>query len=395
MRLVGTLKDPHLGQKFSVFLNSKGIRHQIETEPNQDWGSDHYGTAHCNLWVVEEEQYLEAKQWFEKFKSDPFDPVFNSNIPSAHTPPTSPTPQPPPKPTPSAQTSKSTKSLKTLSSDLGMITSAVLVLCIILFVLSSLTKPSVSKIPNNLPFAPFVVSPINKELMYDYPQAYEYIDQAIALYGIEALATPSQLPPAGQALIRSYFNTPYWTGIYSDIVNLFRAPSAPWNLDVQMFGKIREGEIWRLITPCFLHYDIFHILFNMMWLIVLGRQMEKQLGIGKYILFILIAGILSNTAQYLMSGPNFIGYSGVICGMIAFIWVRQKVAPWEGYQLHSSTILFITVFVFAILGIQMVSFVLEALGGSGFSAGIANTAHISGGLVGFSLGKMNFFSWKR
>lgn len=393
MRLLGTFKDPHLGQKFSVFLNSKGIHHQIDAQSNQDWGSEDYGTVHCNVWVIEEEQYLTAVQWFEKFESNPFDPVFNVKMPAGHSEVnlSQPNSEPPPPPKPQ----RPSPSRQTVSSEIGRVTSTILALCILLFVLSSLTRPSLNKAPGNLPLTPFLTSPVNKELMYDYPLAYEYLDKAIEMFGAEAVANPSELPLEGRKLVKAYLTTPYWSGVYNDIVAHFRDPSASWaNLDVPMFEKIREGQVWRLISPCFLHYDIFHILFNMIWLIVLGRQMEKQLGIAKYILFILIAGIVSNTAQYLMSGPNFIGYSGVICGMIVFIWMRQKLAPWEGYQLHRSTMLFITTFVLVILGIQVVSFLLEVTGISGFSIGIANTAHITGGLVGYVLGTRQYFSWK-
>lgn len=394
MRLVGTFKDPHLGQKFSVFLNHKKIQHQIDAQSNQDWGSEDYGTVSCNLWVIDEDQYHEALEWFEKFENDPFDPLFSVKLPENHSQIADlTTSQSPPPPPPQAQ--KVPPRPQTISSEIGKVTSGILALCIILFILASITSPSLSKAPENLPLTPFLTSPINKALMYDYPQAYDYLDQAIETFGIEAVSTPSTLPPEGRSLVKAYLTTPYWTGIYGDLVAFFRDSSTSWkSLDVPMFEKIRQGEVWRLVTPCFLHYDIFHILFNMIWLIVLGRQMEKQLGVMRYILFILVVGIISNTAQYLMSGPNFIGYSGVICGMIVFIWMRQKVAPWEGYQLHRSTMLFITAFVLVILGIQVFSFILEVLGISGFTVGIANTAHITGGIIGYILGTRSYFAWK-
>lgn len=387
MRLVGKFKDPQLGQKFSVFLNNKGIRHQLDVQTNTDWGSDDYGTAHCSVWVIDEDQFPEAYDWYEAFINNPFDDKFRVELPT--------TPPPPPPQSEQDQVQKAPPPPKTFGSELGKITSTILAICILLFVVSSMTAPRLKSIPDRLPYTPFLSSPVNKALMYDYPEAYDILDKAISIYGVSALETPSQLPPEGQYLLKSFYRTPYWTGVYQDIVEHFRNPAVPWNLDVPMFEKIREGEVWRLLTPCFLHFDIFHILFNMLWLIVLGKQMEKKLGILRYILFILIVGIISNTAQYLMSGPNFIGYSGVICGMIVFIWMRQKLAPWEGYQLQRSTMVFVTVFVFAILGIQLVSFGLEVLGESGFSAGIANTAHISGGVMGYILSRIKFFAWQR
>jgi len=39
---------------------------------------------------------------------------------------------------------------------------------------------------------------------------------------------------------------------------------------------IFSGQIWRLITPIFLHFMVIHILFNMMWLWDLGGNVEKN-----------------------------------------------------------------------------------------------------------------------
>lgn len=381
MRFIGSFKDPQIGQKFSVFLNTKNIHHELEVTTNTDWGNHDYGTISCKIWVIEEEQFQEAKEWLEKFQEDPFDSVFAVKMPT--------TPPPPPK-----EKKRTPEPTKSLSSDFGRITTAILISCILLFVFSTITKPTLRTAPTNVPLAPLVTSPVKKVLLYDYPLTFSLTDQLVSLYGIDSLYTPSKLPSEGQFLLKKIQTTPYWQGIYPNLVTHAINPSAPWNFPAPLFEKIKQGEIWRLVTPCFLHFDIFHILFNMLWLIVLGRQLEKQLGAFKYILFILIVGILSNTGQYMMSGSNFIGYSGVICGMITFVWVRQKLAPWEGYQLHPSTFLFITVFVFAILGIQMVSFFLEVNGHSGFSAGVANTAHITGGIIGYILGRTSLFSWK-
>ena len=99
------------------------------------------------------------------------------------------------------------------------------------------------------------------------------------------------------------------------------------------FEKIRQGEVWRLFTPCLLHFDFLHILFNMAWLWILGKQIEERIHWKKLGLLILIVGIVSNTAQYLVSGPSFLGFSGIVVGMAGFIWMRQRNAPWEGYPL--------------------------------------------------------------
>jgi GlpG protein len=104
-----------------------------------------------------------------------------------------------------------------------------------------------------------------------------------------------------------------------------------------------------------MHSDFFHILFNMLWLWALGKQIEERLKKGKLCLLIIILSVVSNCCQYLVSGPYFLGFSAVIVGFAGFIWSRQIKAPWEGYPLQKTTLLFILLFVLAMFGLELAS----------------------------------------
>jgi GlpG protein len=130
----------------------------------------------------------------------------------------------------------------------------------------------------------------------------------------------------------------------------------------------------------------------MIWLWVLGRPIEERIGTLRTILFTLVLGISTNTIQYLISGPLFLGYSGVIMGLAGFTWMRGRVAPWEGYPLNRSTAIFLAVFVLAMFSLQMASFLIQLFTDLPFILNIANAAHIGGGIFGALLGRLSFFS---
>ena len=88
--------------------------------------------------------------------------------------------------------------------------------------------------------------------------------------------------------------------------------------------EVKSGEIYRLLTPIFLHFNFMHILFNLMWLKDLGKIIEKHLGATRFILMIIALGISSNMVQYLIRGPNFGGMSGVVYGLLGYLWIFKK-----------------------------------------------------------------------
>lgn len=389
MRLIGTLDDERQGLAFSLFLKKKGILHQLDIHPNTDWGSPHYGSTSCDIWIQDEDQVPEALKWYHFFLEHPQDPLFQQTETVAW--PHLKTTQ-----IPSDQAAQATPTETTNSWEkqpMGWITRLLLITCCGLFFLSQFTMPS-HAVPARYSGLNLFTSPVEKELLFDYPKFYQLINQFIHLYGYEGLENPDTLSPEGRQLLQKINKTPYWPGFYTLLLK--RGPKSVEKGFTQypLFEKIQQGQVWRLFTPCLLHGDLFHLFFNMIWLIVLGKQIEQRLTSGRYILFILSMGILSNVAQYLISGPNFIGFSGILCGMLAFIWVRQYRAAWEGYQLDRLTLVFMLMFILGMAGLQLLSFLLEKSLDMSFSIGLANTAHLIGGVLGYLFGRLNFFSWR-
>ncbi len=382
MRLLATFDNERNARTFSAFLTKEKIENQLEVVSNTDWGSADYGTVIGRLWIVEEDKVATAQTFYEEFLEDPQDPRYTGNvmqIPSILEP--------------IEEKIKSPTIRLGKTKPIGFLTLYIIISCTIILFFGILTQRPYESPPPNIPLIPLYTPDINKTLSYDYPYAYEIIDKLVNAYGIEKLQNPQELPPEAKFLLQEYKNTPIWTGLYDKIVSHFtEANPAPY-FNAPMFEKIRQGEIWRLFTPVLLHDGPLHLLFNMIWFLILGKQMEERLGILRFGVFLLLAGIFSNTAQYLMTGPNFIGFSGIICAMITFIWFRQKKAVWEGYQLLPMTMGFVTIFIVGLLGLQILSFALEIQGIPPFiPAIVANTAHISGAIIGYIFACTNLFA---
>jgi len=146
-------------------------------------------------------------------------------------------------------------------------------------------------------------------------------------------------------------------------------PSIEWQTDLP---EIRSGQIWRLVTPIFVHFGILHILFNMFWLKDLGSAVEARKGTWRLGALILAIAVISNVAQFIVGGPAFGGMSGVVFGLFGYIWMQGKFNPTAQLHLHPQTVTFVVIWYVLCL--------------TGMVGPIANTAHTAGAVVGIVWG---------
>jgi rhomboid protease GluP len=77
-----------------------------------------------------------------------------------------------------------------------------------------------------------------------------------------------------------------------------------------------DGEWWRLLTCCFLHIGIFHLLINMYALLYIGIMLEPLLGRTRYLVAYLLTGLLSSLASLAWNAYTVsAGASGAIFGV--------------------------------------------------------------------------------
>lgn len=89
---------------------------------------------------------------------------------------------------------------------------------------------------------------------------------------------------------------------------------------------VAHGEWYRLFTAAFLHFEIFHIGFNMWALYVLGPPLEATLGRLRYVALYLVSG-LGGSILSLLLGPlneTAAGASGAIFGMFGGLYIIAR-----------------------------------------------------------------------
>jgi GlpG protein len=139
-----------------------------------------------------------------------------------------------------------------------------------------------------------------------------------------------------------------------------------------LLPEVFRGQVWRLFTPMFLHFNPLHILFNVLWLRDLGSMIEARKTSKFLLLLTLILAGASNVGQYLYNGPSFGGMSGVVYGLLGYLWMQGKFNPASKLSLQPQTVTFMIVWFFVCL--------------SGLAGPIANTAHAVGLGVGIAWG---------
>lgn len=132
------------------------------------------------------------------------------------------------------------------------------------------------------------------------------------------------------------------------------------------------AEPYRLLGPALFHFSWLHIVFNTMWWWQLGGDIERQLGKGSLVNLFLVSAIISNLGQYMVTGSNFGGLSGVVYALVGYVWWMHWLRPQAGLVISKP-----------IVGILLVWMLL------GFAdllpVNMANAAHLLGLLSGCGL----------
>jgi membrane associated rhomboid family serine protease len=94
-----------------------------------------------------------------------------------------------------------------------------------------------------------------------------------------------------------------------------------------------DKRVWlAVVVSLFLHSDWFYLIGNMVFLWVFGNNIEDHLGIPRYLLFYVLAGIVGTVAHVVLqldSTVPLVGASGAVAGVMGaylvwFPWARVR-----------------------------------------------------------------------
>jgi rhomboid protease GluP len=151
-------------------------------------------------------------------------------------------------------------------------------------------------------------------------------------------------------------------------------------LGVKYGPLIRTGQIWRLITPVFLHdsslpYGLLHIGFNMYALFLYGRGLESRFGHWRFTLLYFLSAYAGNVLSFLLTPGSSLGASTAVFGLLA----AEGIFVYQNRQLLGNRAGRALMNVLYVAGINLLI---------GFSThGVDNFGHL-GGLLGGIL-----FTW--
>jgi membrane associated rhomboid family serine protease len=165
------------------------------------------------------------------------------------------------------------------------------------------------------------------------------------------------------------------------------------------------AEVWTFVTYAFLHVNLPHLVFNLIWLIVFATPVARRFGATRFLVFFAFTaagGALAHLVSHLDQNVPVIGASAAVLGMMAaamrFIFQpggplgRPRLPEEETYRVAAKplgamlrdprVILFVLIW-FGLNGLLA----LPELAMPGIEGNIAWQAHIGGfvaGLLGFA-----------
>lgn len=139
---------------------------------------------------------------------------------------------------------------------------------------------------------------------------------------------------------------------------------------------LQDGEVYRLVTPIFLHVGILHLLINLLGLFLVAVPMEQEFGNWRILTIMMTSGIAGIIVSALFAPQNVgVGASGAIFGLLGGAWA-DLIQNWHIYHGKNVAMFFQYLFV------TLLNFFF------GLMPFVDNFAHLGGFVVGLAVGSV-------
>lgn len=321
MRRIGSLAGEQVARRFQDYLTTQSIDVALEPMAPQSTAVGHAEGAEFEVWVREEKHVEQAKAILAQYRSQPDDAKYN------------------------------------VSSEAERIRNQ--------RVAEAIEK---RKLQRQMP-----ATSTSMGMFGAFPAKQQKIPLTLAIIGISILA--SFITRFGRPMpseTRGEYSFEELVFCNATFVDPRLANPRTRDFD-DPFASIKNGEVWRLVTPVFLHADTFHLLFNMLWVYTLGGLIERLHGSLFFGVLVIVTQVVGMIVQVffpeaLGGSPFAIGASGAVYGLFGYLWIRPVVDP-------SFPVRLAPVNVALMLGWLVLCFT-PAIGN------VANGAHLGGLLAG-------------
>jgi membrane associated rhomboid family serine protease len=120
------------------------------------------------------------------------------------------------------------------------------------------------------------------------------------------------------------------------VVFILTSSHVAWQIRYAQIGReiALHHQYYRFLTATFVHANLFHILGNMLGLLIVGSPVEGAVGKVRFGVLYLLAALGGATLSYLFIGPFVpaVGASGAIFGLFGayFVLARSRRADTSG-----------------------------------------------------------------
>ena len=146
---------------------------------------------------------------------------------------------------------------------------------------------------------------------------------------------------------------------------------------LQAESVLTDKEYWRVVSSIFVHYDFFHLAFNMAALFIFGIYSKEVFGwLGTFVIY-MTCGIVANMVALSTVDPAnlqsycAIGASGAVLGLAAAI----AVIMWQLWKRKRNLVAFAFARQFAV--ILLLQFLIDI-----FAPNVSQVHHLSGAFTG-------------